>query len=92
MAQVINGRMRFNLYFPEKLGTRVKAEADELGVSANAYIVTLLSQYYNGVDASKNTEALKTIFQEFQEALINTDPEKWEKVKADYNQLNFFEV
>ena len=92
MAKVINGRMRFNLYFPEKLGVRVKSEADELGVSANAYIVTLLSQYYNGIDAAKNTDALKTIFQEFQEALINSDTEKLEKVKANYNQLNFFDV
>lgn len=92
MAQVINGRVRFNLYFPEKLAIRVKSEADELGVSANAYIVTMLSQLYNGIDASKNTEALKTVFKEFQEALISADPEKLEKVKADYNQLNFFDV
>lgn len=92
MAQVINGRMRFNLYFPEKLGTRVKAEADSLGVSANAYIVTLLSQYYNGIDASKNTEALKTIFQEFQDALINNDSSKLDKARENFNQLNFFDV
>jgi len=90
MANVRNGKVRFNLYIPEKIANRIKSDAEDLGISMNSFVVTLFANYYNGLDASKNTEALKAILKDFADGLKNMDSEKLEGAKADFDQLNFY--
>lgn len=83
-------RTRINLYLPKRLAERIQSEASEMGLSANAYVISMLSHYYNGLDASRNSAALKHILEEWKQGFMNMDQDRLNAAKEEFDQLNFF--
>ena len=83
-------RARINLYLPKKLADRIQAEASDLGMSSNAYVISMLSHYYNGLDASRNAAKLQKILDDWKEGMQTLDQAKIESAREGIEQMNFF--
>lgn len=83
-------KARINLYLPKKLADRIQAEASELGLSSNAYVISMLSHYYNGLDASRSAAKLQKFMEDWKEGMQTLDQAKIESAKEGIEQLNFF--